>query len=153
VRPAAFTVAWFEIVPSALDATVARKTTVVVSFFAIVPPDVAFAPVPSRTFSVRVAETYSPWSSPEASVLVPTFAPAVTRIDPPTNVKPVGRTSVRTTPVPVSKPTFVVVTVYSSVSPTRTAPPVWLLRSVTVFVVAEKSGRVVAIEVTNAPRR
>jgi hypothetical protein len=84
---------------------------------------------------------------------VPVFAPAVTRIEPVTNVRPVGRTSLMKTPVPVSKPTFVVVTVYSSVSPARIAPPVCAVRSVTVFIVAEKSGRVVAIEVTNAPRR
>jgi hypothetical protein len=45
----------------------------------------------------------------------------------------------------------VVVIVYSSVSPARIAPPVWLVRSATDLVVVEKSGRVVAIDVTNAP--
>ena len=102
---------------------------------------------------VRDAEMYSPWSSPPASVLVPAFAPAVTRIDPGTNVTPVGSTSLRTTAVEVSKPLLMTLIVYSSVSPRRTAPPVWLFRSATVFVVVERSGRTVAIDVTKAPIR
>jgi hypothetical protein len=84
---------------------------------------------------------------------VPVFAPEVTLRDPATNVRPAGRTSVSTTPLPVSKPEFDVEIVYSSVSPGRTAPPVWGVRSATVFVVPEKLGLVVAIEVMNAPSR
>jgi hypothetical protein len=96
------TFAWFETVPSVVASTVTRKTTVDVSLRAMLPPVVPFAPVPSRTLTVRDADTYSPWSSPVASVFVPVFAPAVTRMEPGTNVSPVGRTSVSTTPVPVS---------------------------------------------------
>jgi len=51
---------------------------------------------------VRELDTYSPWSSPEASVFVPTLAPAVTWSDPETNVNPLASTSLSTTPVPVS---------------------------------------------------
>jgi hypothetical protein len=58
--PEAFTFAWFEMLPSAVESTVTRNTTVVASLGAIVPPVVPFAPVPRRTFTVRVAETYSP---------------------------------------------------------------------------------------------
>jgi hypothetical protein len=152
-RPAAFTVAWFEMVPSDVASTVTRNATALEADFAIVPPAVALAPAPRRTLIVRVAETYSPWSSPAASVFVPTLSPAVTRSEPGTKVRPAGRTSVSTTPVPVSKPTLVVVIVYSSVSPARTAPPACALRSVTVFVVAEKSGFVVAMDVTKPPSR
>jgi hypothetical protein len=41
--------------------------------------------------------------------------------------------------------------VYSSVSPGSTAPPAWLFRFVTVFVLVERSGITVAIDVMNAP--
>ena len=64
---------------------------------------------------------------------------------------PVGNTSVSTMAVPVSWPLFVTVIVYWSVSPARTAPPVWLFRSLTVLVVVEKSGFTVAIEVMKPP--
>jgi hypothetical protein len=47
-------------VPSVDALTVARKTTVDEALCARVPPAAAVAPVPSRTFTVRVAETYSP---------------------------------------------------------------------------------------------
>ncbi len=82
---------------------------------------------------------------------MPVFAPAVTWIDPDTNVTPVGNASVSTMAVPVSWPLFGTVIVYCSVSPGSTAPPVWLFRSVTVVVVVEKSGFTVAIDVTKPP--
>jgi hypothetical protein len=79
------------------------------------------------------------------------FAPEVTCIEPGTKVRPVGTTSVNRTAVPVSCPLLVTVSVYCSVSPEITAPPGWLLRSLTVLVDAEKSGFTVAIEVMNPP--
>jgi hypothetical protein len=83
--------------------------------------------------------------------LVPVFAPEVTRIEPGTKVRPAGRTSVNTTPVPLSCPVLATVSVYWSVSPGITAPPGWLLRSATAFVDAEKSGFTVAIAVMYPP--
>ena len=47
---------------------------------------------------------------------------------------------------------MIAVIVYSSVSPRRTAPPAWLVRSATVLVLVERSGITVAIDVTIAPR-
>jgi hypothetical protein len=49
-----------ETVPRVVASTVARNTTVVVALGAIVPPALAFAPVPRRTRTVRDAEMYSP---------------------------------------------------------------------------------------------
>ena len=53
----------------------------------------------------------------------------------------------------MSKPLLMTVIVYSSVSPRSTAPPAWLFRSATVLVLVDRSGRTVAIDVTNAPIR
>jgi hypothetical protein len=58
--PAALTVAWFEIVPSTVPATVALNATVVDEPAAMVPPAAAVAPVPKRTWTVREADRYSP---------------------------------------------------------------------------------------------
>jgi hypothetical protein len=144
-------VAESEIVPSSVPSTLALNTTVVEEPAAMVPPAEAPAPVPRRTCTVRDADRYSPWSSRVTSVLVPMLAPPVTWIDPETNVSPLGSTSVRTTPVPVSWPVLETVTVYWRMSPGTTALPGWLLVSVTVVVDAEKSGFTVAIDVMNAP--
>ena len=142
---------WLLTVPSVAASTVTRKATVVDTPGARVPPAAAFAPVPSRTRTVREPEMYSPWSSPAASLLVPALAPAVTRIEPGTNVMPAGSTSLSTMPVDVSKPLLMTLIVYSSVSPRSTAPPAWLTRSATVLVLVERSGRTVAMDVMNEP--
>ena len=149
--PPAVIVAWLLTVPSVDESTVTRNTTVDVALGASVPPAADVAPVPTRTRTVREAETYSPWSSALASVLVPTLAPDVTRIDPGTNVTPAGSTSASATPVAVSNPLLMTLIVYSRVSPRSTAPPLWLTRSATVLLLVDSSGRMVAIEVMNEP--
>jgi hypothetical protein len=66
--PAALIVAWLVIVPSNEPSTFTLKTTVADEPAAMVPPAVALAPVPSRTWTVFDADRYSPVSSPVASV-------------------------------------------------------------------------------------
>ncbi len=145
------TVAWFAIVPSTVPSGRTRNTTVVEALLASVPPTVALAPVPSRTRTVRDAAMYSPWSSAVASVLAPALAPVVTLSDPGTNVSPLASTSLSTTSVAVSKPVLITVIVYSSMSLASTAPPGWLVRLATVLLLVDRSGRVVATEVTKPP--
>ncbi len=145
--------AWFSITPVMVASTFTRNTTVALELMAMVPPAVPFAPVPRRTFTVRVAGTYSPWSSPTLSVFEPLLGPAVTRIDPGTNESPTGSGSFRTTLVAVSLPVLVAEIVYSMVSPGSTAPPGCALMSVNVFVAPPKSGLYVEMEVTNPPNR
>ncbi len=53
-------IAWFWMTPETDESTVTRNTTEVDAPMFIVPPDVPFAPVPSRTRTVREAEMYSP---------------------------------------------------------------------------------------------
>jgi hypothetical protein len=120
---------------------------------AMVPPAVPVAPVPRRTRTVREAATYSPWSPSVASVFVPMLAPAVTRIEPGTKVRPAGRTSFMTVFVATSLPLFVPEIVYSIVSPGRTAPAGCVVRSAIVFVAPPKSGLYVEIDVIKAPSR
>jgi hypothetical protein len=132
--------AWFWMRPVIDEFTVTRKATVVAAPILIVPPVVPFAPVPRRTRTVRDAERYSPWSSPVPSVFVPVFAPAVTRMEPGTKVRPAGRASFRTTFVAPSLPEFVAEIVYSIVSPGNTAPFGCASRSAKVFVAPPKSG-------------
>jgi hypothetical protein len=139
--------------PFTLELIVARNATVAVAPMAMFPPALLVAPVPSRTRTVRDAPRYSPWSSLAASVLVPLFAPAVMRIDPGKKVRPLGTTSFSTTLVAASLPVLVALIVYSMMSPGRTAPPGWTVRSVTVFVAPLKSGLYVEMDVTNAPSR
>jgi hypothetical protein len=132
--------AWFWMRPVIEESTVTRNATVVVAPIAIVPPVVPFALVPSRTRTVREPVRYSPWSSPVASVFVPVLAPAVTRIEPGTNVRPAGSTSFMTTFVAPSLPEFVAEIVYSIVSPGSTEPPGCTSTSVIVFGAPPKSG-------------
>ena len=84
---------------------------------------------------------------------MPVFAPAVTWMDPGTNVRPAGSASFMTTFVAPSLPEFVAETVYSIVSPGSTAPPGCDVRSVIVFVAPLKSGLYVEIDVMKAPNR
>jgi hypothetical protein len=146
-------IAWFSMSPDTEAFTVTRNATVVLAPMLSAPPDAPFAPVPSRTRTVRLALRYSPWSSPVASVFVPVFGPAVTRIEPGTKVTPAGSTSLRIVFVAPSLPWFVAEIVYSSVSPGSTDPPACAFRSVTVFVAPPKSGLYVEIDVTKAPSR
>jgi hypothetical protein len=132
--------AWFSMSPVTVASTFTRKATVVVAPMLSAPPAVPFAPVPRRTRTVREPAMYSPWSSPAASVFVPMFGPAVTRIDPGTNVRPAGSTSLSTVFTAPSLPEFVAEIVYSIVSPGITAPPGCALRFVIVLVASPKSG-------------
>jgi hypothetical protein len=145
--------AWFWMRPVDAESTVTRNATVTDVLTSISPPVVPFAPVPRRTRTVRDAARYSPWSSPVASVLVPAFAPEVTRIEPDTNVRPEGSASLSTTLVALSLPVLVAEIVYSTTSPGRTAPFGCDVRSAMVFVAPPKSGLYVEMEVMNAPRR
>jgi hypothetical protein len=126
--------------PLTVELTVTRNATEVDAPIAIVPPVVPLAPIPSRTRTVRDADRYSPWSSPTASVLVPTFAPDSTRMDPGTNDNPAGNTSLSTVFVAPSLPVLVAEIVYSMTSPGSTAPFGCVLRFVTVFTAPPKSG-------------
>jgi hypothetical protein len=67
--PEAVIVAWFEMVPLAVASTVTRKRTVAVAPMAMVPPFVAFAPVPRRAVRIRVPAANVTVSSPAWSVL------------------------------------------------------------------------------------
>src|SRR5262245_19890340 len=78
------------------DATVTRKRTLVAAATARRPPAAPVAPVPRRITTLRLAGTYSAWSSPAASVLAPAFAPVTTTIEPGTNTAFAGSVS-RTT--------------------------------------------------------
>jgi hypothetical protein len=73
------TVAWLEMIELVGLATMATlNLTVVDAAGAKVPPVVAVAPVPSRKTTRLFVLSYSAWSLPDVSVLVPLFAPAVT---------------------------------------------------------------------------
>lgn len=98
---------------------------------ASVPPLAASAPDARRATTRRVAASYSAWSSPAASVLVPVPAPVVKRMEPGRNATSAGSVSVARRPVAPSWPVLVPAIVYSRTSPCSTTPP---LRSVTVFV-------------------
>jgi hypothetical protein len=145
--------AWFSMRPVIAESTLTRNATDVAAPMASAPPVVPLAPVPRRTRTVRVAAMYSPWSSPVASVFVPTLGPVRIRMEPGTKVRPAGSTSLSTVPVAPSLPEFVPEIVYSIVSPGSTAPRGWELTSVSVFVVLPKSGLYVEIDVMNAPSR
>jgi len=132
--------AWFSMRPLSVEVTVARKANDIDALMAMVPPVVPLAPVPRRTRTVRDADTYSPWSSPVASVLVPTLAPVSTRIDPGTKLSPFGTTSFNTTLVAASLPVLVAEIVYSMTSPGSTAPFGCDVRSATVLMAPLKSG-------------
>lgn len=70
VRPLKFAVAWLTICCPGLSSAsiVTSNVTVSVSPGAILPPEVAFPPVPSRKMTLSVAGLNSPGSSPSASV-------------------------------------------------------------------------------------
>jgi hypothetical protein len=151
--PEAVIVAWFWMRPVIDESTFTWNLMVVEAPMAMVPPVVAVAFVPRRTRTVREPVRYSPWSSPVASVFVPMLAPAVTRIEPGTKVRPAGRGSFKIVFVATSLPLFVPEIVYSIVSPGSTAPAGCAVRSAIVFVAPPKSGLYVEIDVMKAPSR
>jgi hypothetical protein len=83
-RPAALIVAWLVIVPSGEPSTFTLNVTTADDPAAIVPPAVALAPVPRRTWTVFEADRYSPESSPVASVLAVVVPEYVTWMEPAT---------------------------------------------------------------------
>ena len=109
-----------------------RKASENEALGATVPPVDAFAPVPRRTVTRGVAPvTYSPWSSPAASLSVPAFAPETIRRVPGTKVVPVGIESLKTVGFESSLPVLVAETVYSTTSPGANTPG--CVRSTAVF--------------------
>ena len=64
--------------------TWARNLMLVLVAMSICPPVVALAPVPRRATILRVAATYSIWSSFDASDLLPALGPVTTESEPAT---------------------------------------------------------------------
>ena len=149
--PPPVTIAWLLTVPSVAASTVTRNATVVETPGARLPPAArgraGAQPHPHRArgrdvFALVVA----------AGVGLGAGVGAGGDPDRPGHERQPGRQDVvEHDAVDVSKPLLMTLIVYSSVSPRRTAPPAWLTRSATVFVLVERSGRTVAIDVTNAP--
>ena len=112
VSPLKFAVAWLTICCPGLSSAliVTSNVTVSVSAGAILPPDVAFPPVPSRKITLFVAGLNSPGSSPSASVgfgFVAASGPAVMCRVPGVYVVPDGIASRITKLTAESEPVFV----------------------------------------------
>jgi hypothetical protein len=142
--------AWFEIVAGASSSTVTSKRTVTLAPTAMLPPRALSAPRPSRNVTVRVCASYSPRSSPAASVCAPGFSPSTIWREPRTKVTPSGSLSVSTVSVDSSLPVFATVIRYSMTSPRKVGAP---FRSVAAFFDRPKSGPKVEIEVTHPARK
>src|SRR5690242_5222670 len=95
------------VVPLAVPAPiVARKRIDVAAAAASEPPAAEVAPVPRRNTTRLLPESYSAWSSPDASVFVPAFDPVRTDREPGTNVVFAGIASRSTTASAASLPVF-----------------------------------------------